>query len=148
MRLVTDISFTAADKVQAEKILKKYVPDYFGLEVEISKLAPDEEMIKKKIYSAIEAYNKAVFATLDESDISVKKLDGAFEYTIKVLKEIAPVDLCDRLNKYLKSNFCGEFYGKIIDSSIDIESIEVEEYHDEPAFEMPVRTFKIEDFSF
>ncbi len=148
VRLVTDISFTAADKVQAEKILKKYVPDYFGLEVEISKLAPDEEMIKKKIYSAIEAYNKAVFATLDESDISVKKLDGAFEYTIKVLKEIAPVDLCDRLNKYLKSNFCGEFYGKIIDSSIDIESIEVEEYHDEPEFEMPVRTFKIEDFSF
>ena len=49
VRLVTDISFTAADKVQAEKILKKYVPDYFGLEVEISKLAPDEEMIKKKI---------------------------------------------------------------------------------------------------
>ena len=98
VRLVTDISFTAVDKVQAEKILKKYVPDYFGLEVEISKLAPDEEMIKKKIYSAIEAYNKAVFATLDESDISVKKLDGAFEYTIKVLKEIAPVDLCDRLN--------------------------------------------------
>ena len=45
--IVTDKAFTAQDKSKVTEVLKKYVPAYFTLELRVSKLTPDCEMVKK-----------------------------------------------------------------------------------------------------
>ncbi|MDE6585914.1 MAG: hypothetical protein K2K80_04465, partial [Clostridia bacterium] len=146
--LVTDTAFTIADKTAAVEIIKKYVPDYFNAEVEISKLTPDCEMVCRKISEGIGVISKAVAATISENDIAVEKCADGFKYTIAAAKSLAPQDLCERLDNYLKSNFCGNFYGNSAESDKNIQDLEVEETYDEPEFEMPVRTFKISGFEF
>lgn len=145
--LVTDTAFTAADKARAQEIIRKYVPAYFDLSVEISKLTPDCEMVRRKIADAIAATSKAVFATLEGDDISVEKTEDGFRYTIAVAPSLKGSGVCDAVNSYLKKYFCGSFDGVCVVSSRSLETLEVEETHDEPEFETPVRTFPIEDFA-
>lgn len=147
VNLVTDAAFTPADKKNADSILRKYVPAYFSLKVDISKLTPDCEMVTRRIAEAISLYSKAVSATLGGNDIAVTKTDNGFEYTVNAAASLAPADLCERIDKYLKKNFCGDFSGKIALSK-SLDDLEIEETPDEPEFEMPVRTFDIEEFSF
>ncbi len=146
--LVTDAAFTPSDKERAAAVLRGYVPAYFGLNLEISKLAPDGEMVKRKITEAIAAFSKAVSATLGDGDITVTKTLNGFDYVISVAPSLAPADLCDRINAYLKKQFCGEFYGKINTDAKSLDDLEIEETPDEPEFETPARTFDIEEFSF
>lgn len=146
--LVTDAAFTPSDKERAAAVLRGYVPAYFGLNLEISKLAPDGEMVKRKITEAIAAFSKAVSATLGNGDITVTKTLNSFDYVISVAPSLAPADLCDRINAYLKKQFCGEFYGKINTDAKSLDDLEIEETPDEPEFETPARTFDIEEFSF
>lgn len=147
VNLVTDCSFTQSDQTRAHLILRKYIPGYFDLKVKISKLAPDAEMIKRKIYSIVGEVSKTVYATISPDDILVSKTDIGFEYSINAVSSIAPENLCERVNAVLKDNFCGEFSGKLIKADKSLEELEVEEYVDEPEYEMPVRTFAIEDFN-
>lgn len=146
--LVTDVAFTRADRTEALLTLKKYVPQYFNTAVEISKLTPDCDMVRRKIAEAVKLISKAVSAAVSEEDISAEKCEDGFKYTIAAPKALAPADLCERVDKYLKSNFCGNFYGSLSSSAKNIQDLEVEETFDEPEFEMPVRTFEISDFSF
>lgn len=147
VNIVTDLAFTLGDKETAFKVLRKYVPEYFSLEIEITKLSPDCEMIKRKVLEYIGFCSKAVLATLDQNDISVEKRENGFYYTISVLKSLAPVDLCSQIDKLLKNNYCGEFVGELIFSDKDIDDIEVETEPDEIEFEMPIRRFPIVDFN-
>ncbi len=146
--LITDEAFTPADEMGADAIIRKYVPDYFESKIVISKLTPDEEMVKRKIEEAVSKFSTLVFATLSKDDIKVEKCDGGFNYTISVAKSIASGNLCDRINEYLQANFCGNFTGECQVAEKTLEDLEVEERQDEVEFEMPVRTFKIEDFEF
>lgn len=148
VNIVTDVAFTADDRAAAEKTIEKYVPDYFKTAVEISKLSPDCEMVQKKIREGLDIASKAVSATVSDDDISVEKCADGFNYTISVSKSLAPADLCERVNKFLQSVYCGNFYGSLTQSKKNIQDLEVEETYDEPEFEMPVRTFEINGFEF
>lgn len=144
--IITDEAYTSADERNADAIIRKYVPEYFESKVVITKLSPDGEMVRKKIEEAISTYSKAVYATLSKDDIKVTKTENGFNYVIAVAPSIAPTNLCDRVNEYLQAEFCGCFTGECAVSQTNLEDLEVEERHDEIEFEMPVRTFQIEDF--
>lgn len=146
VNLISDKAFTASDRENAVAAVKKHVPSYFSCTVEISKLSPDCEMVKSKIFEAVESVSKAVFATLSSDDITVQKQDGGFIYTIAVAPSFVNEAICERINAYLKKCYCGEFGGKCVASQINLEELEVEEEPDEIEFETPVRYFKIEDF--
>ncbi|MDE7082294.1 MAG: ribonuclease H-like domain-containing protein [Clostridia bacterium] len=144
--IITDEAFTPADERGADAIIRKFVPDYFESKVIISKLAPDEEMVRRKIEEAVCACSNVVYATLGKDDIKVKKTENGFEYRIAVAPSIAPANLCEKVNEFLTSRFCGSFSGECVVSDKNLEDLEVEERQDEIEFEMPVRTFTIEDF--
>lgn len=146
VNLISDKAFTKEDKENAVAAIKKHVPTYFSCTVEITKLSPDCEMVKNKIYEAVGSYSKAVFATLSPDDITVTKQEGGFSYTVAVAQSFVNGELCEKINAYLKKCYCGEFDGKCVASQINLEELEVEETQDEIEFETPIRTFKIEDF--
>lgn len=147
VHVITDEAFTPSDEAGATEIIRKYVPPYFSCEIRISKLSPDEDMIRRKIAEAVSACSKAVFATLSLEDIKVTRTPNGFKYGISVAPSLVPQDLCEKINNYLKTRFCGIFDGECISSGKNLEDLQVEETPDEVEFEMPVRTFKIEDFS-
>lgn len=146
VNLISDKAFTQSDKENAATAVRRHVPAYFNCAVEIVKLSPDCEMVKNKIYEAVNSFSKAVFATLSPDDISVEKREGGFFYTIAVAPSFINEDLCEKINGFLKKCYCGGFLGECIASQINLEELETEEAQDEIEFEMPVRTFKIEDF--
>ena len=148
VKLITDSAFTPADKTRAVAAIKKFVPEYFELNVEISKLTPDCEMVKRKINEAVSIFSKPVFATLTQDDVVVDKTENGFNYGIYTVQSLSSADLCDRVTDYLQKSFCGEFSGKIECSKQNLDDIEVEQEYDEPEFEMPVRFFEITDFEF
>ena len=128
--IVTDEAFTSADQAEVETVIRKNVPSYFECKVVISKLTPDCEMVKKKIEDAVSACSKAVFATLSKDDIKVNKTEDGFHYVIAVASVIAPANLCEKVNEYLCSQFCGNFSGECTVSEKNLQDLEVEERHD------------------
>ncbi|MDE7453246.1 MAG: hypothetical protein K2N22_02435, partial [Clostridia bacterium] len=54
VKLITDKVYTEADKAGALAAAKKMVPEIFDCKVEIVKLTPDPEMVRRKILEDIE----------------------------------------------------------------------------------------------
>lgn len=147
--VVTDKVFSDDDFTNVKNALKPFIPEYFSFDLNIIKLSPDCKMVQNKIIEAINLKFKAVAATLKESDVSVKKTEYGFDYTISVMPfMINNRDICPQIDLYLKNNFCGVFNGKCISSNLTAADIEVEEVPDEIEFEIPIRKFKIEGFGF
>lgn len=144
--IITDEAFTPADERSADAVLRRYVPDFFESKIVISKLSPDEEMVKRKVFEAVGECSKAVFATIAADDIKVKKTEDGFTYTIAVSSSLAPADLTERVDAYLSHRYCGNFSGECVQSDKKLEDLQVEERQDEVEAELPVRTFKITDF--
>lgn len=149
IEIVTDNTFTETDKNAATYAVLPAVPKYFKCNVSIIKLSPDCKMVEKKISEAISLNFKAIYVTLKEGDIRVEKTDYGFYYTVAVMRFLQiGQDFCDKINAFLKSNFCGEFRGACVPSERGISDISVEEKQDEIEFQIPVRTFAIEDFGY
>jgi len=146
--LITDKAYTQDDKQKAAFSARKFVPEIFGLSVDIVKLTPDEEMVKRKIFEAVEANFHALSATLGKDDIKVEKTDNGFIYELYVVPSLSQsADICDTVTAYLKKHFCGEFTGKCIMREL-ARDLEIEEEHENTEFEVPIRRFEISDFSF
>ena len=148
VKLITDKAFTEADRATVLKTVRKYVPEIFECAVEISKLTPDSEMVRRKILQAVNTSFKALSVTLDKSDINVKKTDNGFEYEISVMPSLSVNGICDKVTAYLKKCYCGCFDGKCVHNAKNADAIEVEEEHENIEFEVPIRRFEIADFSF
>lgn len=149
VNIITDKAFDGSDKAGALAVIKKYVPEEFSSAVSISKLTPDSEMVARKIREALENSFKTIAVTLSDDDVTVRKADNGFEYTISVLPSLVGTgDVCATVDKYLKSNFCGEFYGKCETSAKSAQEIECEEEHENIEFEIPIRRFSINNFAF
>lgn len=146
VKLSTDKIFTAADSSFVNAAARELVPRYFGCEVEISKLTPDTDMVKRKIHEAVKANFRALSVTLDENDISVEKTDEGYSYSIAVMPTLPVSGVCDSVNAYLKKNFCGEFNGRCVKSSKRADELETEEEHENIEFEIPIRRFRISGF--
>ena len=148
VRIITDSTYTNEDFKGAFKAVRAFVPDYFGCELEIVKLAPDEEMLKKKIKQAVTNNFKALSVTLNDEDVVVKKTERGFEYSISVMPSLMTKDICPTITAELKKNFCGDFYGECVHGEQVAEDIQVEEEHENVEFEVPVRQFPISGFGF
>lgn len=148
VKLTTDRTYTREDSVAAQKIAEKYVSKLFGCAVEISKLSPDCAMVKAKIEEAVTLNFKALSATIGKDDISVAKTDGGFNYTVSVMPSLVSNGICDAVTRYLKKCYCGEFYGACIENGKSAQDIQVEERHENVEYEIPVRKFEINNFSF
>lgn len=148
IKLLTDKAYTAADKSHAMAALRKYVPEYFGCNVEISKLTPDAEMVKEKILEAIGVNFRALSVTIDKNDVKVEKTENGFTYEISVMPSLSVNGICEAVNAYLRKSFCGEFSGSCVKSEKLAADLEVEEEHENIDFEVPVRSFDISGFSF
>lgn len=149
IKLVTDKTFTPDERIAAEKAVRPYVPDYFNFSVNIVKLSPDEEMVKRKIFEAIEKGYKAVSAVMLSEDVKVERTESGFSYTIAVPRDLLGAsNLCDGVTAYLKKTFCGEFYGERVDADRSVNDIIIEEEPDEIEYEVAARYFDIADFGF
>lgn len=149
IEVATDCAFSEVDKHNAEKAVAPFVPEFFTFSLVIVKLSPDCDMVKNKITQAVNLYFKTISVTLNDGDIKVKKTDRGFEYTVAVMPFMQiTADICEKITEYLKKHYCGEFYGECVVSNRSTDEIKVEEKSDEIDFEVPVRTFKIEDFEF
>ena len=147
VNVITDKAFQIAEKQKISDIVRKLVPSNFECRVEINKLSPDTEMVRQKILEVIKNDFKAISVTISAEDVIVKKSDRGFEFTISVINGLANDEICPAVIKYLKRNFCGEFFGVCAENKKNTLDIEVDEEHENIEFEMPVRYFNISKFS-
>lgn len=149
VNVITDKAFAEEDVIKVKAALKPFVPEYFGFSVNITKLSPDEGMVKRKIFEAVEKNFKAIAATLSDGDVEVLRRDGGFKFTVAVPEGLINQgkEISARIAEYLKRCFCGEFYGECVHGR-SAADMEIEERQDEVEFEVPVRRFPIADFRF
>lgn len=147
VRIITDKAFQDEEKDKIFKIIRKLVPTKFGCKVKINKLTPDEDMVRQKILEVVNNNFKALSVTVEACDIEVKKSENGFEFKIRAMNKLSDTDICTAVIKHLKDNFCGEFYGEIVEDKNKKLELEIEEEHENEEFEMPVRYFNISKFT-
>ncbi|MDE6373718.1 MAG: ribonuclease H-like domain-containing protein [Clostridia bacterium] len=147
--IVTDKTYTEGDEAAVRGVVRKYVPEPFSCSVGITKLTPDEDMVARKILAIIGESNKQLAAFVTADDIKVKREDGAFSFTVAVVHTSSyTADIAEGIAKELKKSFCGEFYGKCVTEESKLDDLVIEEKPENIQYEVPLRTFEIEDFSF
>ena len=148
VELITDKPFTPEDESAVKSIFRQYVPQMFALKLSIAKLTPDEDMVARRIYSVIPRCNRQIAAFIGDGDVAVQRTPDGFFFTIKVVSIGAYTnDFTECIVRDLKKHFCGNFSGKCIADASKAENIEIEEEHENIEYEIPVRTFKIADFT-
>lgn len=149
INVITDRTFTSDDEERARSIARSFVPEEFTCNLNVSKLTPDTTMVARKIMQTLAVNNKALSALITEDDISVEKTEYGFDFTISVIAATSfSDDVANSVIASLKKSFCGEFSGKCVKSERKADSIEIEEEHENIEYELPVRSFKIENFNF
>ncbi|MCD8308553.1 MAG: hypothetical protein LUD19_01765 [Clostridia bacterium] len=147
INLITDCAYEKSDFSDSYAILRRYVPQEFSFTLEISKVTPDAEMVRHKIYSVMCERFPALSAVMTESDVAVKNSDGGFYFevaTVRSPQEAQPA--VDSVVAELKKHFCGSFTGKAVKANVDLSSIEVETAEDEPEYTFIPRTFAVNHF--
>ncbi len=149
VHIITDTAFTQADEAAAKKALRPYVPAYFDVRTDIAKLTPDERMVEKRIAEILSATSKAVSATMSEGDISVSRTKDGFSYVVRIMPmfKSQTEDIAAAVTGALKKSFCGSIEGRCEISTKSAEDLEVKREVYEPKYTMPVRRFKIRNFS-
>ena len=151
--LVTDLAYTEKDEKNAEKICQKYLPSGFKASVKIVKRVPDAPLLKRKIYEFMNVRFPAAAAFLSEDDIEIELLQsGAHFYFVIASGEqsmFSSGKILDEVSGYLKSIFCGAFYGdvKIVEKAVDDSLLYEEPPETEEEAPMEIRFFPIEEFS-
>lgn len=149
INVITDRTFTAEDEGKARTIARSLVPEEFSCNLKISKLTPDTAMVSRKIMQTLSETNKALSALVTEDDIVVEKTENGFFFTLSVISSTGfSGDIVEKLIASLGKCFCGEFRGKCVRSEKQAENLEIEEEHENIEYEIPIRTFKIENFNF
>lgn len=149
VRLVTDKTYSPEDESRVKSVVRTFVPDYFSCETYVAKVAPDEEMIRRRILSLIEELNRQIAAFVTEDDIKVEKTEKGFDFTVTVVRGGATSEtLINTIAERLKRNFCGEFSGKFVVDTKKVDEVQIEEPHENVQYETPIRYFPIEDFTF
>lgn len=148
VRLITDLSYSDADYNSAYSVVRKYVPEEFSLELNISKLTPDGAMVRKKILSVIAEKYPALAAVVEEKDISVEKTDDGFEFVLSIFGDKSRGEAIVRtVAGELEKTFCGNFSGSVRENALSAENLVIEREEEEEKFEAPARTFAVENFA-
>ncbi len=145
--LITDRAYTPSDKDTAYNILRKYVPEEFSFDLDISKVTPDASMVKRKVYSFIQEKFPAISAVMEENDVTSEQTADGFKFVIStIFSPHEASSAVEAVEKELKKHFCGNFYGKAVKKQMDISSIQVETEEEEPVYVFAPRTFPVTHF--
>ena len=150
--LITDKAYTAAEEGQAKKISEKYLPEAFSPRLKIIKRVPDKEMLKRRIYDFMNARFPAAAAFLHEEDIQVDMLQSGANFCFDVASGeqslFSSGKLLDEVSSYLKSVFCGTFYGnvRIVEKEREEISFDDDPFADEDEYVQTTRFFSINNF--
>ena len=148
VKLITDLAYTEGDYNNAYSVVRRYVPQEFSLQLSISKLTPDCAMVKRRIISAIGEKFPAFASVTGENDIEVKRDEDGFSFYISIFGDKARGETMIRaIEEELKKSYCGTFRGFISQRKLNADEITVEREVEEEAFEAPVRTFPVCDYS-
>lgn len=143
-KIYTDKPYSDSDGEFAKSVLRKYIPAYFECEVEVSKLSPDKDMVKNKIFECLKEKYQFLSAIVTADDVVVRKIDDCFEYDIFIPESFFNDNFISDITDYLKKCFCGDFIGKSIKSDKSLSDIKIEEEHENIEYEMPIRFFYID----
>lgn len=147
--VVTDKTYSSEDEAKGKSLARKFVPEYFSCSFAVTKLSPDEKMVAKKIYSIISEKNRQLAAFITADDVKVERTENGFFFTLSVVHVSSySDDIAATVCAELKKCFCGEFSGKCVADDNKLETVEIEEEHENIQYEIAPRTFRIEDFSF
>ena len=147
VQLITDLPYSQEDFNSAYTVIRKYIPECFSFELQVSKLTPDGAMVKRRIMELIAEKSPALSSVIGEADVSVQKTDTGFDFYVSTLGGPRSESMVRAVEEGLKKTYCGEFRGFVSKNRIDAENITVEEEVTEESFEAPVRTFPVENFS-
>ncbi len=148
VRLITDCAYSRSDYDSAYSVVRRYVPQEFSLELHISKLTPDCDMVRRKISAVIAEKFPALSSVLTERSIGVEKEEGGFCFTLSTLGGKARAEgVVHAVEQALSKSFCGTFRGTVSEEKLSADAIELEEQVEEEVFIAPPRTFPVENFS-
>lgn len=150
--LVTDRAYSALEERKAKDICQKYLPDGFIADVKMVKRVPDEALLKRKIYEFMSKKFPAAAAFLKEEDVEIELLQSGAHFYFDIASGEQSLftsgRILDEVSAYLKSIFCGSFYGdvKIVEKQRDETVVEETEIEVEEEFPLETRYFEIVDF--
>ena len=150
--LITDKTYTPAEAVKAKAISEKYLPAAFSARIRIIKRVPDKEILKKRIYEFMNARFPAAAAFLKEADIEIELLQSGANFCFDVASGeqtlFSSGKILDEVSAYLKTIFCGAFYGDVRIVEKEREEISFDDLPSDTSDEyaQTTRYFPISDF--
>lgn len=148
VQLITDTPYSRGDFDAAYSVVRRYVPDSFSLELHITKLTPDCDMVKRAVCEILRDKFPAQYAATGEDGVFVQRTENGFNFSISVLGGGGRAEsVVASVERELKKRFCGEFMGAVSAEKPSAEDIVVEREAEEEAFYAPPRTFPVENFS-
>lgn len=115
--LITDKAYTEEEAQRAEQITGKYLPEPFSARIKIAKRVPDADILKKRIFEYASANFPAAAAFIKEEDIEVEMLSSGANFCFDIASGeqelFASGRILDAVSAYLKTVYCGSFYGNV-----------------------------------
>lgn len=149
--LITDRAHTDEEEEHAKKIAGKYLPAAFTPTLKIVKRTPDPEILKERIYAFMKKRFPAASAFFEAEDIHIELLESGANFCFDIASGdqnlFTSGKILDEVSGYLKSIYCGSFYG-----NVKIVEKEREEFVEETTFvesddaTQKTRFFPIENF--
>ncbi len=146
LTVITDCAYSDHNQLSALALARKYVPEYLNVELDIKKITPDCDMVKRKIYALAKEANPIVASLLKESDVTVNKTENGFNFSVAVTGVKPTREMADGLINKLDKTFCGVFTGEYVEANINLDDIEIEEEEENIEYLVPVRSFEICNF--
>lgn len=150
--LITDRAYAIIDERDALRVCQEYLPNGWVARLKIIKRVPDETILKRKIYEFLNKRFPAAVAFLTEDDVEIELLQSGAHFYFDIASGeqslFSSGKILDEVSAYLKTIFCGAFYGdvKIVEKERD-ESLlferPVEPEREEP---LEIRYFTIDAF--
>ena len=148
VRLITDLTYTEDDYNIAYAAVRRFVPQEFSLELNITKLTPDCAMVRRKILSLISERHPALASIVGEKDVHVERDEEGFIFSVAILGDRARGEATVRsIEDELKKSYCGNFRGFVAKDPLSADDIVIEREAEEEKFEAPARTFPVENFT-
>ncbi len=150
--LITDRAYTALDEKRAVESVQKYLPEGFFARVKIVKRVPDEGILKRKIYEFLNKRFPAASAFLTEDDIEIELLQSGAHFYFDIASGdqslFSSGRILDDVSEYLKTVFCGAFYGdvKIVEKERDESLLDERPIAPETEEPLEIRYFPIDAF--
>ena len=150
--LITDRAYAPTESERLRSLSARFLPEGFSAEVNIVKRVPDREILQKTVYKYLTASFPAAAAFMQEKDIEIELLSSGAHFYFNIASGeqtlFSSGKILDSVSAYLKTLFCGTFYGdvKLVEKVID-EGLLDELPETEEEYVPEIRAFPINEFS-